>query len=239
MNEADRARRPQTHRFEDDDLGLRLTVGRSEILFTKASSGTFAGPDADAITAVERLSGIEFACWAQDEQVHGSEVRVIADGDDVAAFSRPCDAQVTARDDVLCAVRTADCLPVLLAGDDAVGAVHAGWRGLAEGVLAAAVAAISELGEAQPTAVIGPGARGCCYEVGDDLLATFADYPAATHGLRNLDLAVIATAQLTELGVANIYDCGTCTICSRPEQFFSFRRDSGNTGRMLGAIWLN
>ena len=225
--------------FEEGELGLRLTLGRAEMLFSSVAAGDFSDPSDFAIGALEVLSETDRDHWAQDEQVHGSSVNVIRAEDQVAPFTIPADAQVSDRDDLLCAVRTADCLAVLIAGSKAFGAVHAGWRGLSEGVIAAAVAEIRALDDGPLAAAIGPGARGCCYEVGDDLLANFSQYPAAQAQPGRLDLALIASEQLSNLGIVDRYDCGICTICSRRDEFFSYRRDDGETGRMIGAIWRN
>jgi len=225
--------------FRGDKLGLRLTVGRTEMIFSSAAAGDFAGPQPRAVDTLEALSGITSDHWAQDDQPHGSRVNLVTTEDVIAPFSTPADGQVSDRDDLICAVRTADCLAVLIAGTKAFGAVHAGWRGLSEGVLAAAVTQIRELDDGPLVAAIGPGARGCCYEVDDDLRATFAEYPQAQEQPNTLDLAVIASEQLAELGIAEHYDCGICTICSRPQEYFSYRRDDGETGRMIGAVWLN
>lgn len=225
--------------FDEGELGLRLTIGRAEMLFSSVAAGDFSDPSNDASEALEALSQTDRGHWAQDEQVHGSSVNVIRAEDEIAPFTTPADAQVSDRDDLLCAVRTADCLAVLIAGSKAFGAVHAGWRGLSEGVIDAAVAEIRALDDGPLAAAIGPGARGCCYEVGDDLLASFSQYPAAQAQPGRLDLALIASEQLSSLGIADRYDCGICTICSRRDQFFSYRRDDGETGRMIGAIWLN
>jgi YfiH family protein len=225
--------------FDEGELGLRLTIGRAEMLFSSVAAGDFADPSNEAIEALEALSQTDRDHWAQDEQVHGSSVNVIRAEDEIAPFTTPADAQVSDRNDLLCAVRTADCLAVLIAGSKAFGAVHAGWRGLSEGVIDAAVAEIRALDDGPLAAAIGPGARGCCYEVGDDLLANFSQYPAAQAQPGRLDLALIASEQLSSLGVVERYDCGICTICSQRDQFFSYRRDDGETGRMIGAIWLN
>ena len=225
--------------FDEGELGVRLTIGRAEMLFSSVAAGDFADPSNDAIEALEVLSQTDRDHWAQDEQVHGSSVNVIRAEDEIAPFMTPADAQVSDRDDLLCAVRTADCLAVLIAGSRAFGAVHAGWRGLSDGVIDAAVAEIRALDDGPLAAAIGPGARGCCYEVGDDLLANFSQYPAAQAQPGRLDLALISSDQLSNLGIADRYDCGICTICSRSDQFFSYRRDAGETGRMIGAIWLN
>ena len=97
-------------------------------------------------------------------------------------------------------VLTADCLPVALSAPGAVAMVHAGWRGLASGVLAEGVAALRDVGATGPVvAAIGPGAGGCCYEVGDEVRAAFADVPEAAHG-RNVDLKAVAAGQAARRG---------------------------------------
>jgi copper oxidase (laccase) domain-containing protein len=114
--------------------------------------------------------------------------------------------------------------------------VHAGWQGLAKGVIAATVAAMGE----QPTAAaIGPAAGVCCYEVSDELIERFA---ALGHGERrvgrNLDLKGIAADQLSQAGVNVLHDVNLCTICAEPGLLFSHRRDGGVTGRQAGIAWL-
>jgi len=94
-------------------------------------------------------------------------------------------------------VLVADCLPVALASEDAVAIVHAGWRGLAGGILEAGVEAVRAAGAAEEvTAVIGPGAGPCCYEVGEEVHAVFDD-PTARFGRRNLDLKAAAARRLS------------------------------------------
>jgi YfiH family protein len=169
-------------------------------------------------------------------QVHGATVRRATEA---PSDERPVDAedgQATALEGHPALVFTADCLPVLLAADGAVAAVHAGWRGLAAGILDEGVRALRELGADGPVhALVGPGARGCCYEVGEEVHAAFAGYDARV-GERNLDLATVARAKLAEAGAAEIHDVGLCTICE-PELFFSHRRDRGVTGRQAGLVW--
>ena len=225
--------------FRRDRLGIRLKLRSAEMLFTNVLAGDFAEPSDDSAALIESLSGIDRGRWAQAEQVHGIEIEVTSPEQDLTPFGSVADGQVTARRDVLCAVRTADCLPVLLAGDHAVAALHAGWRGLDAGIIEAGAESLRALDDGEVIGVIGPGARGCCYEVGDELRATFSACPEALCGSKNLDLAVVASHLLSDAGVTTIHDCGICTICSSPDEFFSYRRDDGKTGRMLGAIWRN
>jgi polyphenol oxidase len=180
-------------------------------------------------------------------QVHGSEVCRITSGggsepsQQERAGGIRVDGQATdQRDLALCAL-TADCLPIAVAGvggGQVVAMLHAGWRGLATGVIAAGVQAVRELGaEGELSAAIGPGAGPCCYETGEEIHAAFAAIDEAHHG-RNLDLKAVARHQLSAAGVSHIADIGVCTICADPELLFSHRRDRGITGRQAGVAWL-
>jgi polyphenol oxidase len=131
-------------------------------------------------------------------------------------------------------VFVADCLPVMLVAEGAVAALHGGWRGLAAGIVDEGVRALREVGGTGPiTAALGPSARGCCYEVGEEVHAHF---PGARVGERNLDLARVAREQLAAAGVETVHDTGLCTMCSDPGLFFSHRRDGGVTGRQGGVV---
>jgi YfiH family protein len=171
-------------------------------------------------------------------QVHGASVRRATEPPGPKRPPAEEDGQATALRRHPALVFVADCLPIVLAADGAVAVIHAGWRGMAAGVLANGVAALEEVGGRGPvTALMGPGARGCCYEVGDEVHAAFAGYDAR-RGERNLDLPAIAAAKLDEAGVAQIADLGLCTMCWFG-LFFSHRRDGGVTGRQAGIVWLD
>jgi polyphenol oxidase len=129
-------------------------------------------------------------------------------------------------------VFVADCLPVALAGPQGVAIVHAGWRGLAGGILAAGAEAV----EAR-VAAIGPGIGLCCYEVGDEVLTAFAGLREGVTSGRMLDLVEVARRLLMEAGVERVEAAGLCTSCE-PELFFSHRRDRGRTGRQGGLVWI-
>ncbi len=128
-------------------------------------------------------------------------------------------------------VLVADCLPVALAGGGRVAMLHCGWRGLAAGIVERALATF----DTPPAAAIGPGIGGCCYEVGEEVLAAFRGLSGVASG-RMLDLAAIARRKLEAGGVERIEDVGLCTSC-RPDLFFSHRRDRGVTGRQSGVVW--
>lgn len=131
------------------------------------------------------------------------------------------------------AVRTADCIPVLLVdvGRRAVAAAHAGWRGTAGGIVAKALSAMRERFGTDPAdvhAAIGPGIGKCCYEVGPEVARQFGK-----QGTSYLDLTEENRQQLIRAGVTpeRIYASNLCTKC-RPEEFHSFRRDRDDSGRL-------
>jgi YfiH family protein len=170
-------------------------------------------------------------------QVHGARVRRASEPPGPERPAEDEDGQATALRDAAALVFVADCLPVLLSAGGAVAALHCGWRPLAEGIIGEGVTALRELGAEGPvSAAIGPGARGCCYEVGEDRFERFAHVPDARVGERNLDLPAVARHALAEAGVAEVHDVGLCTIC-RPDVFFSHRADGGVTGRQAGVVW--
>jgi purine-nucleoside/S-methyl-5'-thioadenosine phosphorylase / adenosine deaminase len=181
-------------------------------------------------------------------QIHGTTVRRIVtfpvDGimplPDEGLALPEADGQATPLREVAPMVMTADCLPIALAGEGAVAMLHAGWRGLAAGIVAEGVRAVRELGADGPLeAAIGPGAGPCCYEVGEEVHAEFARYDGRVRRGRNLDLKAIAREQLAAGGVRTVHDVGLCTICSDESLFFSHRRDRGVTGRQAGLAWLS
>lgn len=176
-------------------------------------------------------------------QVHGTAVRRVVEQpvDPTDAVELPeFDGQATAMPGVAPMVMTADCVPVAVAGAGAVAMLHAGWRGLAGGILAEGVAAVRGLGAEGPlAAAIGPGAGPCCYEVGEEVHAAFTDQDLDIRRGRNLDLKAIAREQLRRAGVEVVHDVGLCTICGDPTLLFSHRRDGGITGRQAGLVWLS
>jgi YfiH family protein len=176
-------------------------------------------------------------------QVHGVEV---SDLDVGAASSAPvtADAAFARVPGRVCVVMVADCLPVLFASRDGevVAAAHAGWRGLAAGVLERTVAAMGVPGT-QLTAWLGPTISRRHFEVGEEVRAAFlatdrgaADFFAANdRGRWQADLAGLARHRLAALGLTDISGGGWCTFADRP-RFYSHRRD-GKGGRMAALIW--
>lgn len=181
-------------------------------------------------------------------QVHGTLAHVLAGDEEQAAVHRiEGDALASRSPQVACGVRTADCVPILLADtrSGAVGAIHAGWRGVASGAVEAGVRAVRELAGdgAELLAAIGPHIRQGAFEVSEDVASELeASSPVAGVTDRSgtkphVSLVRIVRAKLVALGIAEsqLDDTGGCTV-SEPERFFSFRRDGKIGGRHLSAI---
>lgn len=172
-------------------------------------------------------------------QVHGATV--VRHGGRLG-FEPEGDALVAFRPGRVCAVLTADCLPVLFCNraGDRVAVAHAGWRGLACGVLQAAVSALDE-DPAKLMAWMGPAIGPGAFEVGPDVAEAFPnEFPQGFTPHRDrflLDIYTLARSQLAAAGVDAVFGGGFCTV-SEPERFFSYRRDS-LTGRMASVIWLD
>lgn len=219
-----------TDPFEWRDRQIAIDLPGGHALFTTRAAGDLALDPG----ALARELGMPVA---QSPQVHGSDARVVWAPGELDQPAPEADAQVTALHGVACAVRVADCLPVVLIAPEAVAAVHGGWRGLAAGVLEAALDAMGALGASTIAAAIGPGARVCCYEAGDEVHAAFARYgPGAREG-RNADLAHVATSILRARSVEAVHDSAVCTICAPEDLLWSHRREAERAGRQGGVAW--
>ncbi len=203
-------------------------------------------------------------------QVHGTTVLSIRAASDVEAYPSDepgraparspveADGHATCMPGVGVMVLAADCLPIAIGSEHGVAVVHAGWRGLAAGVIEEGVRALRGLqedagsasygsasygsagegaagrgGDQEITAIVGPGAGPCCYEVGEEVHAAFGN---AHRDGRHIDLKAIARERLTAAGVGDVRDVGPCTICD--ERFFSYRREASAAGRQAGIAWL-
>lgn len=177
-------------------------------------------------------------------QVHGTTVVDAAAASDAAQ----ADASVASRPGVVCAIQTADCLPVLFCALNgrAVGAAHAGWRGLAGGVLQNTVERMRALGADEIVAWLGPAIGPGCFEVGTDVLDAFTARDPSTRtafvpvpGSPDkylADIYALARRALGEAGIERVTGGGKCTVTDGGD-FYSFRRDR-ITGRMASLIWL-
>ncbi|WP_207061730.1 peptidoglycan editing factor PgeF [Motiliproteus sp. SC1-56] len=221
--------------------------GVSESPFDTLNLGGHVGDAPSAVAENRRylqsLLGDSVCChWM--EQVHGTGV-FRCDGQDPARVAE-ADAAVATEPYRACLVMTADCLPVLFAARDgsAVGAAHAGWRGLANGVLEAALASLP-VKASEVLCWLGPAIGPAHFEVGEEVREAFTTIdPAATHcflpgqapGKWLADLYALARLRLGRAGVTGVYGGDFCTYAER-RRFYSYRRD-GRTGRMASLIWL-
>lgn len=181
------------------------------------------------------------------EQVHGTQV-VHAHHASLQKFVPRADASTTTIGGAVCAIMTADCMPVLLtdARGVAVGAAHAGWRGLASGVLEQSVKQLRESGAEEILAWLGPGIGPECFEVGQEVVDAFAHLgPAAKQAFVAIankpgkylgNLPMLARLVLAREGVHHVAGGDRCTV-SESAEFYSFRRDR-ITGRMATMIWI-
>jgi len=201
--------------------------------------GTHVGDAPDAVAEnrarVARAAGLpDPDAWWFLDQVHGATV-VIPDGPNRGGGPPRADAAVTSVAGVVLVVLTADCAPIALANDEAVGVVHTGWKGLEGGVVARTVAELRAVGAGPVRAVIGPCIRPARYEFGRaDLDRLVVRFGSAVEGRTDddrpaLDLAAGVRIAFAEVGVTDVVDRGWCTA-AEPDRWFSHRRD-GVTGR--------
>ncbi len=240
------------------DTGDRLmaTAHGATAIFTGRAGGVSAAPfdtlnlgpwtGDDRAAVAENRGRVE--AWASEdrprtlvigEQVHETVVVQHRDG-----FPDPevdgVDGHVGDRADIALGVLTADCVPVLLLAPWGVGAAHAGWRGLAGGIVGSVTNELLDLPGAADdlssvVALIGPCAGPCCYEVGDEVHAAFEGWPPGRAGQGTIDLPGLTTAALEHAGVGEVVVADRCTICD--PRYFSHRASGGRTGRQAGIVW--
>jgi YfiH family protein len=217
--------------------------GASGGRYASLNLGDRVGDDPAAVAENRRRVRQAAALPAEPQwlsQVHGVQV---ADLDTVAPRS-PADAAITRLPGRVCAILTADCLPILLAADSGqvVAAAHAGWRGLAAGVIETTFHAM-RVHPGRILAWLGPAIGPGHFEVGSEVREAFlrqdegsaGAFEANARGRFMADLASLARRRLAALGIARIYGGGECTFSSA-DRYFSHRRD-GNCGRQATFIW--
>jgi len=221
------------------------TGGVSRGPFDTLNVGAHVGDEAEAVRENRRRVRAALALPEEPEwieQVHGTDVLDPDAGDG----SRPgaADAVIARRAGRVAVIQVADCLPVLFAAEDGgtVACAHAGWRGLAAGVLEATVGRLGLAPEAL-LAWLGPAIGREHFEVGTEVRAAFvarhaeeaAAFTANARGRFQCDLVALARGRLARLGVTRVYGGAWCTYAGRA-RFFSYRRD-GQCGRMAALIW--
>lgn len=237
-------------RAELDGAGAAFSTrlgGVSGTPFDSLNLGLLTADDGEAVQENRRRLaaalgfGPDQVAFAR--QVHGTALAVHDTGTFACSFAAhdnekeqanvpEADGHVLRQSGGAALVFVADCLPVALAGQGGVAMVHAGWRGLAGGILAKGAAAVDAT-----SAAIGPGIGPCCYEVGPEVLEAFSGLGGGVAAGRTLDLPEVARRLLARAGVERVESAGLCTSCEE-ELFFSHRRDQGRTGRQGGLAWI-
>lgn len=166
--------------------------------------------------------------WTWANQVHGTTVVVPKRLGEVG----DADALLTHDDAIALVVATADCVPVIVEGERSAAIVHAGWRGMAGGVVAAAVTAMRDRGDRPVRAAIGPSIGPCCYEVGAEVLQAIPHHGTTTWGTASVDLWAAAEAQLDDI---EVWRADLCTFTD--DAYRSHRRD-GTPLRQVSVTWL-
>ena len=217
--------------------------GVSEVPFESLNLGILTEDAPDSVVENRRRLALALGLTPEQvaigRQVHGAELATHTDPQAGVPFANPggeipgVDGHVIFESGLAALVFVADCLPVALAGPGGVAILHCGWRGLAGGIVARGAAAVDAT-----DAAIGPGIGRCCYEVGEEVLDSFAGLGDGIASGQMLDLAEVAHRLLREAGVNRIEMAGLCTSCE-VELFFSHRRDAGKTGRQAGLAWLD
>jgi hypothetical protein len=224
-----------------DDTVVPVDGGRrAHVRFTSALDGDLSVLQPDAAVSAARRRVLDLP-WTWLRQVHGADVVVVEAPGDQAGVA--ADAAVTRCPGAPLAIHTADCTPVaLVAREGVVGAVHAGWRGLAAGVIEATVERMRSLGATDVQAVVGPAIRPECYEFGtDDLDVVATAYGPQVRGTTAggrpaLDMPAGVGAALARAGVATVGQTGICTSCD--DRFFSHRARQ-DAGRQALLVWLD
>jgi YfiH family protein len=216
--------------------------GVSDPPFASLNLGVLTGDARDsALENRRRLAaalGLDPSRIAIGRQVHGGVLATHSSPQRPNFFGTPSDSipevdgHVVTRPGLAALVFVADCLPVALAGRRGAAMLHCGWRGMAAGILACGAEAVEAT-----DATIGPGIGPCCYEVGEEVLASFTRLGSGIAAGRMLDLQEVARRLLQEAGVERIESTSHCTSCEE-DLFFSHRRDRGRTGRQAGLVWL-
>jgi YfiH family protein len=220
--------------------------GRSNPPYDNFNLGLRSGEDEAAVRAnrarlIRDLGLPSEPRWLQ--QVHGD--RSLRITEEIFASEQQADAAFTTQPNIVLAILTADCLPILLCADDGseVAAIHAGWRGLSASIIESTVARL-RTPRARLMAWIGPAIGPASYEVGDEVRETFVSnsseaeraFSATRPGHWHCDLFALARLRLRRAGVENIFGGNFDTFTDA--RFYSYRRDGARSGRFASLIWL-
>ena len=216
----------------------QLTGWTVRVLVSEVVDGSLAVDD-PAGALLQRREALRPGPWTWLRQVHGERV-VLVDGPGDGVGSE-ADASVTVRSDTVLSIQVADCAPVVLAAPGGLAVVHAGWRGLREGVIERASECLAKAAPGPQAAVVGPCIRACCYEFGsadlDALCARFGDGVRAltSRGRPAFDVPAAVRIVLERCGVSSIEFDGVCTGCD--DRHWSHRVD-GSDRRQTLVAWM-
>jgi YfiH family protein len=223
----------------------RRMPGNSQPPYDAFNLGLRSGEDESVVQANRELLARAFALPATPRwlhQVHGN--RSLRLTEEVIAGEPEADAAFTSQLGIVLAVLTADCLPILVCADDGseIAAIHAGWRGLAAGVIEPCISRLLAPRE-RVLAWLGPAIGAPSYEVGDEVRTAFVDADAAASGAFSptrpghwrCDLYTLARRRLIALGITRLYGAGFDTYTD--SRFYSYRRDGAASGRFASLIW--
>ncbi len=167
--------------------------------------------------------------WATIDQVHGTRVVQASE----AGLYGEADALVTAAIGLPIAIATADCVPVVLLGEVTRAVAHAGWRGVARGVVPATIDRMHALGDTPTVAILGPHIGSCCYEVGPEVIEAVGGFPSQT---RSGTLSVeLSGAIRSQLGDVDVIDIGCCT---HDDPSMASYREDGTSERQVTIVWI-
>ena len=201
--------------------------------FESLNLGGRVGDEAAAVEAnrarVASAARFELDALRLAKQVHGADLLEVGSGSDVVAGE--ADVLATSERGVTIGILTADCTPVVVAGEGRVAIAHAGWRGLVAGAVEVAVGAVGNVS----TAWVGPSIHACCYEVGPEVVEAFRDGGLPVAAADRVDPGRAAVVALRRAGVERIASSTDCTSCDA--RYFSYRRD-GVTGRQGAFVTL-
>ena len=173
-------------------------------------------------------------------QIHSTNVNFLL----TAGLVQSCDGVFTNKKELTCSIQVADCMPIYFAhlSENVFGLVHAGWRGLVDGILEKSATLLSKNGYTLSDfeIVIGPSIQKCCFVVRDDIIRRFRSeftFRTNQNGVYKVDLQKYAFSKMADMGFeeSNIKLNNDCTFCLQ-EKFHSFRRDGNESGRMIGLI---
>lgn len=228
---------------------MRFFTNRHVVGFIGDGAMDFQTVDFDAPLTTAQRAYLKKECGADvsqvfwRKQIHGDDILVAKDSVLSCRNCPDADAYITDHKNLPVAIRSADCVPVLLFDPlkGAVGIVHAGWKGTAKEITYKTVVRMQEAFGSQPQqiqAVLGPAIQSCCYEVGEEFRQYFSDELIERDGKLYVDVTKNNYKQLLKSGLKkeHIHHTGICTCCN--SQYFSFRRDGAKAGRMISLMML-